>query len=345
MAVNTTGGLQTAIGAYALDASTTGASQGNVAVGYAAMGANTTGYSSVGVGAYALDAMTDGNCNTACGYIALSACTDAVQNTGVGHGALQKVTSSTNTAVGYNALKEATTGGMNTAVGTAALDAITDGEGNTAVGDLALTATNGSYNTAVGRAAGGNSGTYTGSTCIGYDVCGNDGGTGEIVIGKSKVGVGSGKVTIANGNSYISNPLDTTTTAWTAASDERLKENITTDTAGLSFINDLRPVTYNWKKRKDVTQELSDHYKEGSEEPCLGFEYGKTQHGFIAQEVKEAIDNHPEIKEGFGMWEEYADGIQAIAEGAVVNMLVKAIQELSAKNDALETRIEELEGE
>ena len=241
-----------------------------------------------------------------------------------------------NVAVGSYALSAATTGDYNTAIGYEALDLATDAERNVAIGYAALGATNGSYNTGVGIAAGGNTGTYNYSVSLGYDVCGNSGGSGEIVIGNRKVGVGSGKVTIANWNSYISNPLDTTTTAWTAASDERLKENITTDTAGLSFINDLRPVTYNWKKRKDVTQELSDHYKEGSEEPCLGVEYGKTQHGFIAQEVKEAIDNHPEIKEGFGMWEEYEDGIQAVAEGAVVNMLVKAIQELSAKVEALE---------
>ena len=97
------------------------------------------------------------------------------------------------------------------------------------------------------------------------------------------------------------------------------------------------------KKEKDVPVDMPD-YKEGSDEPVRGNEYGKTFHGFVAQEVKTVIDNHSEIKEGFGMWEEYADGIQAIAEGAVVSMLVKAIQELSAKNDALEARIATLEG-
>ena len=28
-----------------------------------------------------------------------------------------------------------------------------------------------------------------------------------------------------------------------------------------------------------------------------------TNHGFIAQEVKEAVDNHPELKDGFKMWD------------------------------------------
>ena len=66
----------------------------------------------------------------------------------------------------------------------------------------------------------------------------------------------------------------------------------------------------------------------------------KVNHGFIAQEVKQAIDNHPELKDGFDMWQEEdtLDGRQRIAEGALIPMLVKAIQELSA-------RVEELENE
>jgi len=67
---------------------------------------------------------------------------------------------------------------------------------------------------------------------------------------------------------------------------------------------------------------------------------GKYNHGFIAQEVKEVIDNHPEIKEGFGMWsEDDADGAQRIGEGALVPMLVKSIQELSAKVEDLEKQL------
>ena len=69
-------------------------------------------------------------------------------------------------------------------------------------------------------------------------------------------------------------------------------------------------------------------------------------HGFIAQEVKEAINNHSEIKDGFGMWkEDDSDGRQRVADGALVPMLVKAIQELSAKIDAQQIEITELKGE
>ena len=70
----------------------------------------------------------------------------------------------------------------------------------------------------------------------------------------------------------------------------------------------------------------------------------ETQHGFIAQEVKAAIDADSGIQDGFKLWDERQDGSQEVAEAALIPVLVKAIQELSAKNDALEARITELEG-
>ena len=66
----------------------------------------------------------------------------------------------------------------------------------------------------------------------------------------------------------------------------------------------------------------------------------KVNHGFIAQEVKSVLDNHPELKDGFDMWkEDEIDGRQRIGEGALVPMLVKAIQELSTENEALKARL------
>ena len=59
-----------------------------------------------------------------------------------------------------------------------------------------------------------------------------------------------------------------------------------------------------------------------------------------AQEVKEAIDKHPELKDGFNMWSEEStlDGRQRVAEDALVPMLVKAIQELKAEIDELKKK-------
>ena len=64
----------------------------------------------------------------------------------------------------------------------------------------------------------------------------------------------------------------------------------------------------------------------------------RTNHGFIAQEVKAAIDNHPELKDGFDMWMEVeADGRQRLGPSALIPVLVKAIQELTARVAALES--------
>ena len=52
-----------------------------------------------------------------------------------------------------------------------------------------------------------------------------------------------------------------------------------------------------------------------------------------------------DIKDGFAMRkEDEADGRQRLADGALVPMLVKSIQELSAQNADLLARIETLEG-
>ena len=58
------------------------------------------------------------------------------------------------------------------------------------------------------------------------------------------------------------------------------------------------------------------------------------------------IDQHPDIKDGFDMWsEDEADGRQRIGEGALVPMLTKAVQELSATVETLKSEIETLKGE
>ena len=64
---------------------------------------------------------------------------------------------------------------------------------------------------------------------------------------------------------------------------------------------------------------------------------GETMHGFIAQEVKTAIDNHSEIKDGFDMWSaDPTDGRQRLGPSALIPILVKAIQELEARIATLE---------
>ena len=116
-------------------------------------------------------------------------------------------------------------------------------------------------------------------------------------------------------------------------SDIGLKENIKTIDSGLSVVNKLNPVTFDWKNKK-----------KGSNS------------GFIAQEVEKLL---PDDVEGKDFNTDYPSGRigdvienedkgfnnlgKSINMGGIVAHLTKAIQELSAQNDALTARIEALE--
>ena len=118
-----------------------------------------------------------------------------------------------------------------------------------------------------------------------------------------------------------------------SASDSRLKKNVVTLEKGLSEINSLRPVSFNW---------IDDYIPDETD----------TLYGFIAQEVQ-TVDSNLVNSFGstpIGIGTDPSNPTQAITdplrvdEKFIVPMLVKAVQELSTKNDALEARIAALEG-
>ena len=251
--------------------------------------------------------------NTAVGGLAMGLNTTGDGNVAVGLYAMQtNTTGASNIAIGRESLKLNTTGSKNTSIGRTALNNCTTGYENVSVGHESsyngVSLTTGYKNTIIG--------TYAKTSAVD--------GTNQNVIGWDVTGSGNNTFTFGNGST------DTTCTnggtSWSAPSDQRLKEEITTATAGLSFVNDLRPVTFKWKKEKDIPTDLAG-YKEGSE---TRFKTDTTEHGFIAQEVKTAIDAHSEIKDGFDMWSaDDLDGRQRIGDTSLIPMLVKAIQELS----------------
>ena len=156
-------------------------------------------------------------------------------------------------------------------------------------------------------------------------------GIHQICLGSHITGANS---SFTFGNGGTDSRISVGATSITAPSDERYKEEITTSTAGLSFINDLRPVTFKWKKEKDIPTDHRSYVKDSDKRVMEKGE--KVNHGFIAQEVKTAIDNHSEIKDGFDMWSaDPNDGRQRLAPSELIPMLVKAIQELSAEVTAL----------
>jgi hypothetical protein len=273
----------------------------------------TSGSYNTSVGSASLYNNTSGNKNTAVGYRANYTVTTASGETSIGYEAGLSQTVGANTNIGYRAGRSIVGDG-------------TGGQSNVCIGRDAgydtVAMTGGRWNVIIGDYCRTNSGNAEAQIVMGYNVQAN--AENSFCFGKSTT-----DSAIAFGATSISAP-----------SDGRYKKDITDATAGLSFINDLRPVTYKWKNEGDLP---SDHrsYVEGSTTPTNN---PRTQHGFIAQEVKEAIDNHPEIEEGFGMWKEDSfDGRQRLADGALIPLLVKAVQELSAENKALMTRIQALE--
>ncbi len=124
---------------------------------------------------------------------------------------------------------------------------------------------------------------------------------------------GSGNLYFAYNGSDKGN-FNKTTGAYTALSDSRVKKNVEPCSYGLSQVLSLQPVVYH------MVEEADD---------------AKKHLGFIAQEVKsiidEAVDDVP------------ADKFYGLDKSGLVPVLVKAIQELSAKLDAAEARIAALE--
>ena len=151
LAANTTGSNQVAIGVNALNANTTGIQ--NIAVGTDALLSNQTGNynTSAGVGSLRLNTASN---NTAFGWTALNVNSSGGSNTAIGNSALQSnTTASNNTAVGYQAAYSGQTASQVTAIGHQALYSNTTAQ-NSALGFQALYSnTSGYYNVAVGEQA------------------------------------------------------------------------------------------------------------------------------------------------------------------------------------------------
>ena len=256
--------------------------------------------------------MTDCDRNVAVGYLSLSTNTKSDRNVAIGRSALENhnitsVTSGLNVAIGYGAGSVVTTGTGNTIVGATCADNIQSGSNNVVIGNDADVA----HDTANG-------------ITIGHAI---EGAANDFSFGKA--------------SNVVTNDFDADAN-WSRSSDSRLKKNITDQKLGLDFVNDLRTVKYNWKPSHELDSkdsQLAHLYKKDEADNEMNTTV--TMHNFIAQEVKTALD-----KAGvsdFGGWKEDQYGVQQISREMFVIPLVKAVQELSAKNDALEARIKKLE--
>jgi hypothetical protein len=233
-----------------------------------------------------------------------------------------------------------TDGTANTAVGKNALyNYEGTGTSNTAVGSSAgLHVTTGGHNTLLGLYAGASvNGITTGSqnTCVGANTSTNAAnGVGLIVLGYNVAGQEDYHFTFGNGGSHRVYNAFNSNASWTRSSDERKKTNIADSTLGLDFINELRPVTFNWKDSRDTPKTFISYNADKNE-----MDTDITMHGMLAQDVKAALDKAG--VDTFGGWAEEKDGSQSISQEMFVHPIIKAIQELSAEVKELKAKLKD----
>ena len=253
-----------------------------------------------------------------------------------------------NVAIGRGTLEQDTKGNKTVAVGQGALNAqnfttATDSH-NTAVGyDAGVLLTTATTNTLLGSTAGdaletGNNNVIIGFGCDAH----HPNGSNQIVIGHNIQAPDNSHFAFGQSGNVVSNQF-TANASFSRSSDERLKKNIADDTLGLSFINDLRTVTYKWKASHELDSsdsELSHLYKEDPEDNLMDTDV--IMHGLIAQEVKTALDSAGVST--FGGWSEDNTKVQQISREMFVIPLIKAVQELSAQVTALQAEVNTLKG-
>ncbi len=223
------------------------------------------------------------------------------------------------TSIGYKALRNLNEADevWTTAVGYEAGFTATGSGNNSYFGHRAgYAVTTGAENTLVGAFAGDSLTTGSNNIVLGYNAA------------ASSVSV-SNEITL--GNASIT-AIRAAVTSITSLSDERDKKDIKDITYGLGFINKLQPREFVWNNRIEQREFLPHSKKKESAElkEIVSANKGKKDFGFIAQEVQVHDDDTLRL-----IYDANPEKLE-MSYGKLVPILVKAIQELSAKVSALE---------
>lgn len=282
--------------------------------------------------------------NTIFGANVLNSNTTGERQTVVGHEATFSNTSgSSTTAVGYASLYFQTTGSENTAIGDSALSNVTTGGQNTGVGYSALAGlTTGSENSGLGYLTTMGAGGRINCSLIGYSTA---------VTGDNQVQLGNASTT-----TYVYGTVQN-------RSDARDKADIRDTQLGLNFINALRPVDYKWDIREDYKgkpPKRSDYETEeafnAAVQQWFNIDFNsltnngthkrtRYHHGLVAQEVKQVLD-----AQGidFGGYQDHSINggadVLSIGYDELIAPLIKSVQELTARLEAAEATIQQLQG-
>lgn len=314
--LNTTGASNVAIGDESLRSNTTASN--NTAVGYQA-GYSNTGTQGVFIGGQAGYATTTANGSTHVGYLAGYSVTTGSYNALLGQGAGYYITTGAkNTIVGgYNGNQ----GGLDIRTANNKL-VLSDGDGNPLASCGAYPSGSGTYGISVRGwtfGQGGNSASQDGviylngsvATNYGAAVQGRQDGSLAWIVGTYATVIGGSNqfLTCSNtsGGVYLNGA---SATAWTAVSDERLKENFEEITNAASKVSTLRAVIGNYT-----------------------FDEEKIRRPFlIAQDLQAVL---PEAVTSSVQSKEDDTEYLGVAYTEVIPLLVAAIKELKAEIDLL----------
>ena len=286
----------------------------NTAVGTSTLQALTTGSYNNAFGNGALAANQTGTDNSAFGNAALYTNTAGTDNSAFGYSALDDNTASDNSAFGSVALYHNSTGGNNNAFGNNALWTNTSGNNNSAFGTYALNQSTADSNSALGYNAGYSLTTGHNDTFIGFDA-------------EPSTSSASDQITL--GNSKITS-LRCAVTAISSISDARDKRNIKDLPLGIDFLMTLKPRLYNWDRRDWYANRKPDGSKM-QKAPTAGFvaqELDAAQTKANAEWLNLVLKSNPNRLEA--------------TPGNLLPIMVKAIQDLKAENDALKGELAEL---
>jgi hypothetical protein len=295
----------------------------NLILGHNAGNNLTTGSQNIIVGNELFCNLTTGSNNTVIGPYTGAGLTTGTFNVIIGYGCHATTTSQTNNCVyigrdagfafaggqsvfvGYNAGysgSNSTSAAMNNVgIGTNAGYSLTSGANNTFIGTTSTTA----------------SATTSGSnvTTLGFNALPST----QTV--NNQITLGNASITSLRCQ-----------VALTALSDARDKKDIEDLSVGLDFINKLRPVKFTWNMRPEIETDAS-----GNTTEVYSTRNGDVEAGFIAQELDSVQE------ETNSQWLDivYKDNPERLetTQGKLIPLLVKAIQELSAKVDSLTAEI------